>query len=278
MVIPARGIGAVLLPPSKSRITAKDEIVKSLSFSVCHHAQWTCKDEPCPGKCQVYGNGHYQTFDSKWYRFDGHCQYTLVEVRSSRNVFKNVFIISSNIFNLQLVSNRPWLVTFLPFLNIVLLFQDYCGDGNGSFSVKVGSVPCCDEALTCSRSIILDLKVSDSHYSLWNQKHLNESTLRVLTVISCPIKGEVTLTLSDMRVTRRLHKDWTLLDNSLYTTHSVGLFIIISVPSKGITLIWDKHTRITIKLHPNWRVTERNGLCQIWFLIAKMLLRERWFC
>lgn len=38
-------------------------------------------DKPCPGTCQVYGNGHYQTFDSKWYRFDGHCQYTLVEVR-----------------------------------------------------------------------------------------------------------------------------------------------------------------------------------------------------
>lgn len=34
------------------------------------------------GKCQVYGNGHYQTFDSKWFRFDGHCQYTLVEVRA----------------------------------------------------------------------------------------------------------------------------------------------------------------------------------------------------
>lgn len=54
-----------------------------LSHSVCGRGQWHCTDEPCPGTCQVYGNGHYQTFDSKWYRFDGHCQYTLVEVRPS---------------------------------------------------------------------------------------------------------------------------------------------------------------------------------------------------
>jgi len=52
-----------------------------VSHSICGQGQWSCNDELCPGKCQVYGNGHYQTFDSKWYRFDGHCQYTLVEVR-----------------------------------------------------------------------------------------------------------------------------------------------------------------------------------------------------
>ncbi|KAG9329338.1 hypothetical protein JZ751_005657, partial [Albula glossodonta] len=32
-----------------------------------------------PWKCEVYGNGTYQTFDSKWYHFDGHCQYSLVQ-------------------------------------------------------------------------------------------------------------------------------------------------------------------------------------------------------
>uniref|UniRef100_A0A3Q3IXR2 VWFD domain-containing protein n=1 Tax=Monopterus albus TaxID=43700 RepID=A0A3Q3IXR2_MONAL len=122
---------------------------------ICGRGQWHCKEEPCPGKCQVYGNGHYQTFDSKWYRFDGHCQYTLVE--------------------------------------------DYCGNRNGSFSVRVESVPCCDEALTCSRSIILDLQ------------------------------GKVTLILSDMRVSRHLQKGWTLEDDLLYTTHTVGLYIIISM-------------------------------------------------
>ncbi|XP_036978239.1 mucin-2 isoform X2 [Acanthopagrus latus] len=152
----------------------------------CGQGQWHCKDEPCPGTCQVYGNGHYQTFDSKWYRFDGHCQYTLVE--------------------------------------------DGCENKNGTFSVRVESVPCCDEALTCSRSIILDLQ------------------------------GKVTLTLSDMNVTRQNHEGWTLLEDPLYSIHTVGLYIIISVPSRGITLIWDKHTRITIELHEGWR-NQVCGLC-----------------
>uniref|UniRef100_A0A3Q2C784 VWFD domain-containing protein n=1 Tax=Cyprinodon variegatus TaxID=28743 RepID=A0A3Q2C784_CYPVA len=83
------------------RVFSAGEFVKTNCKTTCNQGQWSCKDEEaCSGKCQVYGNGHYQTFDSKWYRFDGHCQYTLVE--------------------------------------------------DGSFSVRVESVPCCDEALTCS--------------------------------------------------------------------------------------------------------------------------------
>uniref|UniRef100_A0A8C4DQJ3 Mucin-19 n=1 Tax=Dicentrarchus labrax TaxID=13489 RepID=A0A8C4DQJ3_DICLA len=169
------------------KVFSAGQLVKTnCKTCTCGEGQWHCKDEPCPGKCQVYGNGHYQTFDSKWYRFDGHCQYTLVE--------------------------------------------DNCGKRNGTFSVRVESVPCCDEALTCSRSIILDLQ------------------------------GLVTLTLSDMKVTRRHHKGWTLLEDSLYSTHTVGLYIIISVPSRGITLIWDKHTRITIELQAYLR-NQVCGLC-----------------
>uniref|UniRef100_A0A8C9Y283 VWFD domain-containing protein n=1 Tax=Sander lucioperca TaxID=283035 RepID=A0A8C9Y283_SANLU len=135
--------------------SAGQHVKTNCKTCVCDQGKWDCKDEPCPGKCQVYGNGHYQTFDSKWYRFDGQCQYTLVE--------------------------------------------DDCGTRNGTFSVRVEGVPCCDEALTCSRSIVIDLQ------------------------------GEVTLTLSDMKVTRRHHEGWTLQDHSLYSTHTVGLYIIISV-------------------------------------------------
>uniref|UniRef100_A0A3Q0T6V3 VWFD domain-containing protein n=1 Tax=Amphilophus citrinellus TaxID=61819 RepID=A0A3Q0T6V3_AMPCI len=153
---------------------------------VCGQGQWRCKDEPCPGMCQVYGNGQYLTFDSKWYRFSGHCQYTLVE--------------------------------------------DDCGNRNGSFSVRVESVPCCEEALTCSRSIILNLQ------------------------------GKVTLTLNDMKVTSNMEQGWALQENLLYSVDTVGLYIIVSVPSSGITLIWDKHTRLTIKLHENWR-NKVCGLC-----------------
>ncbi|XP_024864789.1 mucin-19 isoform X2 [Kryptolebias marmoratus] len=169
------------------KVFGAGELVKtSCKTCICNQGQWDCRDQPCVGKCQVYGNGHYQTFDSKWYRFDGHCQYTLVE--------------------------------------------DYCGSGRGTFSVRVESVPCCEEALTCSRAVVLDLQ------------------------------DQVTLTLSDMKVTRHLRAGWTAEQDSLYTTHTVGLYVIISVPSKGLSLVWDKHTRVTIELLPRWR-NQVCGLC-----------------
>ncbi|XP_071370357.1 mucin-6 [Centroberyx affinis] len=166
--------------------SAGESVKTNCKTCLCSHGKWHCEYQPCPGKCEVYGNGHYQTFDSKWYRFDGDCQYTLVE--------------------------------------------DDCGNGNGSFSVRAESVPCCDEALICSRSIVLELQ------------------------------GKVTLTLSDMRVTKRLHTGATVTVELLYSVHTVGLYIMILVPSKGLILIWDKHTRITIKLDSRWR-NRVCGLC-----------------
>ncbi|XP_055009876.1 LOW QUALITY PROTEIN: mucin-19-like [Boleophthalmus pectinirostris] len=165
---------------------AGETVKSSCTSCVCSNGQWVqCTDELCSSTCQVFGNGHYQTFDSKWFRFDGHCQYTLV--------------------------------------------KDDCGRRNGTFSVRVESVPCCDEALTCSRSIVLDVK---DHFSL---------------------------SLSDMKVTEQVHS--ALLQHSPpYTIQTVGLYIIITVPTKGITLIWDKHTWITIELQPQWR-KEVCGLC-----------------
>ncbi|XP_077355012.1 mucin 5e [Festucalex cinctus] len=151
----------------------------------CNRGQWQCKDKPCSEKCQLFGNGQVQTFDSKWYRFDGHCQYTLVE--------------------------------------------DDCGTGNGSFSVRVERVPCCDEALACSRTVTLELK------------------------------GQVTLTLSDMAVTGTLHRA-SSYEGSLYTAHTMGLYMVVSVPSRALTLIWDRHTHITVELTSLWR-NRVCGLC-----------------
>ncbi|XP_052411201.1 mucin-19 isoform X26 [Carassius gibelio] len=143
----------------------------------CRGGEWSCIDEACSGVCEVFGNGQYHTFDSKWYRFDGHCQYTLVKDAGS----------------------------------------------TGKFAVKTESVPCCDESLTCSRAISVELL------------------------------GAVTLMLSDMKVTETHQTGVALLADPLYSIQTVGLYIIISVPSLGITVIWDKHTRVTIQLEPRWR-------------------------
>ncbi|XP_060745703.1 mucin-2-like [Tachysurus vachellii] len=148
----------------------------------CRGGQWDCKGDPCPGVCEVFGNGQYKTFDSKWYRFDGHCQYTLVE------------------------------------------------DINGLFSINAESVPCCDEVLTCSRAI------------------------------SVKLKDEVTLTLRDMNISQKFLNGWRLRAQSLYSVHTVGLYIIISVPELGLKVIWDKQTKVTIELQTSWNGRVR-GLC-----------------
>ncbi|XP_072530366.1 mucin-6-like [Salminus brasiliensis] len=161
-------------------------VVTNCKKCTCRAGQWHCEGEPCPGVCEVFGNGQYNTFDSKWYRFDGNCQYTLVEVSNT--------------------------------------------DDHGLFAVRVESVPCCDEALTCSRSILVDLQ------------------------------DVVTLTLRDMNVTQTLKAGWHLQAKPLYSVHTVGLYIIISVPDLGLTVIWDKHTRVTIVLQARWKGNVR-GLC-----------------
>ncbi|XP_043093499.1 mucin-2-like isoform X2 [Puntigrus tetrazona] len=143
----------------------------------CRGGEWSCVDEACSGVCEVFGNGQYRTFDSKWYRFDGHCQYTLVKDAGS----------------------------------------------TAQFAVKTESVPCCDESLTCSRAISVELL------------------------------GAVTLMLSDMKVTERLQAGGAVLAEPLYSIQTVGLYIIISAPGLGITIIWDKHTRVTVQLQPQWR-------------------------
>ncbi|XP_074416232.1 LOW QUALITY PROTEIN: mucin-2 [Sinocyclocheilus rhinocerous] len=155
----------------------------------CRGGEWSCIDEACSGVCEVFGNGQYHTFDSKWYRFDGHCQYTLVKVSGCN-----------------------------------------AAGSTGQFAVKTESVPCCDESLTCSRAISVELL------------------------------GAVTLMLSDMKVTETLQAGGALLAEPLYSIQTVGLYIIISVPGLGITVIWDKHTRVTIQLEPQWRV-RMLGLC-----------------
>ncbi|KAI1888567.1 hypothetical protein AGOR_G00186500 [Albula goreensis] len=59
--------------------TSGQSVTSTCQACTCKGGEWECVDKPCSGKCEVYGNGHYQTFDSKWYHFDGHCQYSLVE-------------------------------------------------------------------------------------------------------------------------------------------------------------------------------------------------------
>ncbi|XP_063293571.1 mucin-2-like [Pelobates fuscus] len=46
---------------------------------LCQKGRWTCTDSPCYGTCTIYGNGHYVTFDGKFYDFDGNCEFVAAQ-------------------------------------------------------------------------------------------------------------------------------------------------------------------------------------------------------
>lgn len=63
----------------------------------------------------------------------------------------------------------------------------------------------------------------------------------------------VTLILRDMKVIEKSHN--MNCSQSLYTVHSVGLYIVVNVTKLGIAMIWDKQTRVKIELNPKWMVS-----------------------
>ncbi|XP_041112234.1 mucin-19-like, partial [Polyodon spathula] len=164
--------------------SAGETVTSGCNNCTCTRGKWSCTEEECKGKCQVYGDGHFQTFDLKWYSYDGNCEYTLVE--------------------------------------------DYCGS-NGTFRIAAESVPCCDEALTCSRAIKINYQ------------------------------GEE-IELRDMKILEKRSNKCEAGTATSYSVHTVGLYLIITL-TNGITLLWDKHTRVTVILDPKWKNKGLCGLC-----------------
>uniref|UniRef100_UPI00398F4CDE mucin-2-like n=1 Tax=Pristiophorus japonicus TaxID=55135 RepID=UPI00398F4CDE len=59
-------------------------IQRDCNKCTCQGGSWSCTKNPCPKTCLVYGDGHYVTFDGKRYRYDGNCEYILVEDRCNQ--------------------------------------------------------------------------------------------------------------------------------------------------------------------------------------------------
>ncbi|XP_075043957.1 mucin-2 isoform X1 [Mixophyes fleayi] len=65
---------------------------------LCQKGRWTCTHAVCYGTCTIYGNGHYITFDERFYDFDGNCEFVAVQDYCGPNHSSGNFsIITENI-------------------------------------------------------------------------------------------------------------------------------------------------------------------------------------
>ncbi|XP_017898256.1 PREDICTED: mucin-2-like [Capra hircus] len=75
-----------------------DKIRVDCNTCTCQKGRWACTQSVCHGTCTIYGNGHYITFDGKYYDFDGHCSYVAVQDYCGQNTSLGSFsIITENV-------------------------------------------------------------------------------------------------------------------------------------------------------------------------------------
>ncbi|XP_067324581.1 mucin-19 [Anolis sagrei] len=77
--------GKCVLPTScpcfySGRQYERGSLIKiSCNTCTCVQGTWKCATNKCQSSCHIYGDGQIQTFDGKWYSYDGLCQYVLAE-------------------------------------------------------------------------------------------------------------------------------------------------------------------------------------------------------
>ncbi|XP_078538899.1 mucin-5B-like [Lissotriton helveticus] len=63
----------------------------------CMNRMWTCTDNPCTGRCSVYGNGHFLSFDGNKFDFTSNCDYILTQDFCPNNPNGGTFRIISEV-------------------------------------------------------------------------------------------------------------------------------------------------------------------------------------
>ncbi|XP_062974476.1 mucin-2 [Elgaria multicarinata webbii] len=56
-----------------------DKIKVDCNTCTCQKGSWRCTNTACYGTCNIYGSGHFITFDGKFYDFDGSCDYVATQ-------------------------------------------------------------------------------------------------------------------------------------------------------------------------------------------------------
>lgn len=73
-----------------------------LSSSTCQEGRWKCTGHVCYGTCTIYGSGHYNTFDGKFYDFDGSCEYVATQVMLITRAKKEFYCLENLLSSLVL--------------------------------------------------------------------------------------------------------------------------------------------------------------------------------
>ncbi|OCT83927.1 hypothetical protein XELAEV_18022066mg [Xenopus laevis] len=75
-----------------------ETIQQDCNTCICKNRKWNCTNKACHRSCVVYGEGHYKTFDGKWFDFSGDCEYTLTQDYCASNPGNGSFrVITENI-------------------------------------------------------------------------------------------------------------------------------------------------------------------------------------
>lgn len=62
------------------------EVQKECGSCKCEKGKWSCTNDGCAGRCEVYGDPHYKTFDGLRYDFMGKSSYYLMRSDSGMDI------------------------------------------------------------------------------------------------------------------------------------------------------------------------------------------------
>lgn len=54
-----------------------DKIKSDCNTCSCKAGSWNCTNRPCPATCTAWGDSHFETYDGKYFDFQGACNYVL---------------------------------------------------------------------------------------------------------------------------------------------------------------------------------------------------------
>ncbi|XP_077978948.1 SCO-spondin-like [Glandiceps talaboti] len=64
---------------NRQKYNPGETIKTSCDECECNGGKWECSYRPCDSTCSIIGDPHIITFDNTYYKFQGNCDYTLVE-------------------------------------------------------------------------------------------------------------------------------------------------------------------------------------------------------